>query len=117
MPHLSIEPPFLHFPFNSIASSASGDVVLVKKFRVRNIGSVKTRLQYRPPPRDSGFTLVAHKKGYIYPGESEVVEIQFRPKRWDHIQELFYVCSNVSPMIPVRFHGNLNPYIYGNFAF
>ncbi|KAI8927162.1 hypothetical protein BC831DRAFT_453517 [Entophlyctis helioformis] len=80
-------------------------VTFRKTLKVRNTGTERTRLQFRPLPSESGFRLIAHKKGYIYPGEYETVEIEFTPQSWEHVQETLFVSSSIAPMARVELHG------------
>nr|KAJ3421468.1 hypothetical protein HK105_003418 [Polyrhizophydium stewartii] len=87
------------------ATRAPVAVVFTKTLRVRNTSTERTRLQFRGPPPDSGFHIVTHKRGYIYPGECETVEIEFSPGSWEHVQEILLVSSSIAPTIPVQLHG------------
>ncbi|KAK5670125.1 hypothetical protein QVD99_003447 [Batrachochytrium dendrobatidis] len=74
----------------------------IKIIRVRNTGGQRTRIKFIPPAADSCFRLITNKKGYIYPGECETVQVEFRCISWAPVQDTFSVLSSEMDKLTVK---------------
>ncbi|KAH9276858.1 hypothetical protein BASA83_000369 [Batrachochytrium salamandrivorans] len=87
---------------HSISTQEYPALILSKTIRVRNIGPRRTRIKLLPLQPDSHFRLVTNKKGYIYPGDYETVNIEFICTSWKSVQDVFYIESSEMDKMSVQ---------------
>ncbi|KAI8897576.1 hypothetical protein BC833DRAFT_593193 [Globomyces pollinis-pini] len=99
---ISIEPESVSFPFNTISTEGSSpQISFTKTIKLRNTSVEKIRFAVYIF-EEFDFSIIQKKTGPLFPGEYEVLQVQFSPKSWSVKEGTFYVkSSNIDQMIPI----------------
>ena len=96
---LSIEPRLILIPFDHLEENVSQSILIC------NTSSKKTRLAAQLPS-STAFEFSTLKRGDFYSGESTTLVINYKPKSWETIEDVFYItCHGLSDYIPIQIRG------------